>query len=115
VENNYNILELFEEVQQLRNAVATLQQDIVELKTKEKKELVEGYYTVDEICIKYKFSRKTFWNYKQIVPLPKSTKTGLMDKYKKVEVEKWYNKILQKKEKTPHLFLPKFIKNKQAS
>jgi hypothetical protein len=107
---NYNILELFEKVQELERKYSVAIARIEVLEGGKQKELITGYYTVDEICIKYEFSRKTFFNYKKIVPLQKSQKTGLKDKYKKTEVEQWYNLVLQKKDSDPELFTPEFVK-----
>ena len=80
-------------------------------KDNKEKELVEGYYTVDEICIKYEFSRKTFFNYKKIVALKKSVKTGFKDKYRKELVHSWYKEILKQKNNTLNYF-PQSLQNK---
>lgn len=107
MEYNINLYEKYYELEQ-KLALALSRIDMLE--QKETKVLVEGYYTVDEICIIYDFSRKTFFNHKKIVPLRKSPKTGLKDKYKKTEVEQWHKLVLQKKDSNPELFTPEFVK-----
>lgn len=109
---NYNI-NIYDEIHQLRQALAGALIRIEMLEQKEQKEIFEGFYTITEICLKFEFSRKSFYNYLKIVPLKKSTKTGLKDKYRKADVHAWYQEVLKKKEKHPELFIPNFNR-KQA-
>lgn len=108
MECNFNIYEKYFELEQ-KLALAFTRIDLLE--SEKEKSLVEGYYTINEICLKYEFCRKSFYNYINIVPLFKSAKTGLKDKYKKETVHIWYEEILKVKENTPELFKPDFVKN----
>ena len=102
---DYNI-NLYEEVYVLKQELASALNRIILLETEKQKTLDIGWYTVDEICSKYSFSRKKFFDYKKLNPLHKAVKLGRIDRYKKTEVHKWLEQIKELKVKTPSLFRP---------
>jgi hypothetical protein len=110
---HYNI-NIYEEIHQLKQLLDDALLRIEVLEGEKEKILLEGFYTISEICLKYHFSRKSFYNYLKITPLKKSAKTGFKDKYKKAAVDAWYQEVIIKKEQHPELFIPNFTR-KQAS
>jgi predicted DNA-binding transcriptional regulator AlpA len=97
---NINIYEKYYELEQkLAQALARI--DMLEIEKQKQSDV--GWYTIDEICINSGFSRKKFFDYKKLIPLPKATKLG---RYKKTEANEWIEKVKKLKEKIPSLFRP---------
>jgi len=117
-----NIQELINTVQQnqqdiaaLKALVAKLQEMVVDPEKKAElnvDEDCEGFYTIDEIVMKYEKSVTTIGKWKKLVHLKPAGKKGKKTKYNKKKVETWYKKIELLKISNPELFE---VKIKKAS
>jgi hypothetical protein len=114
---DYNI-NIYEEVQQLKDTVTFLKLNMArfeqELKTNINKVKVEPdystreFYTIDDIVMKYKISVTTVGKWKKLVPLKTAGRLGKKIRYNKKNVEKWYGQIELLKISNPQLFVVDF-------
>lgn len=101
---NYNILELFEKVEQQEKEIAEMKAEIFQLKSmfvgsnhKENLNVVEdseGYFTVQQIIKNYCCSRASFYNYQTRFGKLRVYKVGDgKNKYLKKDVKELFKKV----------------------
>lgn len=115
---NFNI-NLYEEVQQLKDTIAAHQAYIEKLEkmitgADRNSESgmdndLDGFITVNEILRKYNICHKTFFNYKKHVPIKKAGKVGKFDRYSIQDVKVFIEKIMCLKNENPSLFPSPFL------